>query len=136
MNPKAKRKPPHVNGPLTCSLLHASNSATLDQGIAVGFTPGGVVQMGAWWFTRDRILLTDLAVRTGAFHWGMAGILYLTGVPHCWWAQEIDENDVERMAAIHRDSAWQSLWELPAVVVSVDLWRLLLATRAVVLYLT
>ena len=43
-------------------------------------------------------------------------------------AQEIDENDLEKMAAIHGDSAWQPEWELLAIVVSVDLWRPRLAT--------
>ena len=38
-------------------------------------------------------------------------------------AQEIDEHDVERMAASHGDPAWQPKWELLAVFVSVDLWR-------------
>ena len=82
--------------------------------------------MGAWWSTRDRTLLRDLAVRTDASPWSMAGILYLTGVPRSWGAQEIDENDLERMPATHGDSAW-----LPAFVMSFDLWRPLLARRAV-----
>ena len=40
------------------------------------------------------------------------------------------------MAAIRGESAWQPEWELQAIVVSVDLWRLLLATRAVALVQT
>ena len=48
-------------------------------------------------------------------------------------AQDIDENNLERMAAIHGDSEWQPEWELLAGVVSVDLWRPLFETRAVAL---
>ena len=73
----------------------------------------------------------DLSVRTEASPWSMAGILHLEGVPHSWWAQEIDGNDLERMATIHDHAVWQQKWELPAFVVSVDLWRPLLATGAV-----
>ena len=86
--------------------------------------------------SRQKPFLRDLAVRTGASSLGTAGILYLKGVPHSWWAQEIDENDLEWMAVIHGDSAWQAEWELLAIVVSGDLWRPLLATRAVALVQT
>ena len=49
----------------------------------------------------------------------MTGILHLRGVPHSWCAQEIDENDLARIAGM-----------------SVGLWRPLLATRAVALVQT
>ena len=41
-----------------------------------------------------------------------------------------------RPTAILGDSAWQLEWELPAIVVSFDLWRPTLATRAVALVQT
>ena len=53
------------------------NCVTLDEGIVVGHTyASGVLQMGAWWATRDRTLRS------------IAGILHTRCVPHSWWAKK------------------------------------------------
>ena len=99
-----------ANGPLACSLPHASQLRHAGSGLLY------VLHKGAWWPTRDKTLLRYLPVCTDASPWGMASILYLKSVPHSWWAQETDENDLARMAAMHGGTAWQPEWELLAIV--------------------
>ena len=71
---EANRKPAKRKRPYT-----HHNCVTLDQGIAVRFTYARrcFFQSGAWWSTRDRTLVRDLAVRTDASSRCMAGTLYL-----------------------------------------------------------
>ena len=110
MNPKKLNASQlRVNGPPTYSLPRTSKLRYAGAGNCCWDYPyqGVFFQLGAWWCTRHSTLLRDLAVSTDASLWGMAGTLYLKGVPHSWWAQEIDENYLERMAAVHGDPAWQ-----------------------------
>ena len=111
-----------VDGPLTCSLLHASQLRCAGTGHGK-WVPGGPLFSE----TLQSAQTSLLGAWQASFTLKCAALLV---------AQEIDENDLERMAVIHRDSAWQAEWELLAIVVSVDLWRPLLATRAVTLVQT
>ena len=82
---EAKRKPATRERP---SHLLVATPITLDQGIVVGVCPRHAVFFKLVLGGRGRTLLRDFAVRTDASPWDMAGILYLEGVPHSWWAKK------------------------------------------------
>ena len=88
------------------------NCVTLDQGITVGFGNARRPSSNGCLVVHSRTLLRDLAVRTDHPLPERCAALP-------WWAKEIGENHLERMAAIHGDSARQPEWELLAIVVSI-----------------
>jgi hypothetical protein len=59
------------------------------------------------------------AFRTDASPWGLGGVLYAEGSkPIAYWADELSELDLERFNASLGDPAFQSEWELLAVLIS------------------
>ena len=48
---------------------------------------------------------------------------FATGTVHGYWADELSDLDVARFGAARGDPAWQTEWEMLAVLISLEVWK-------------
>ena len=72
-------------------------------------------------------------IRTDASPWGMGGVLFdfASGAILGYWADALSEDDLARFGATKGDPAFQTEWELLAVVVSLAIWEKKLSNRKI-----
>ena len=60
----------------------------------------------------------SFTIQTDASPWGMGGILWGPQGAVAWWAQDLQEEDFNFLGATPGDPAWQTEWELVAIILS------------------
>ena len=60
--------------------------------------------------------------RLDASPWGIGGILVVDGTPSEWFADKVQNGDLKALKANRGESAYNTLWEAPAMLVAMRLW--------------
>ena len=60
----------------------------------------------------------SFTIQTDASPWGMGAVLWGANGPVAWWAQELQPEDFAFLQATPGDPAWQTEWEMLAIIVS------------------
>ena len=64
-----------------------------------------------------------LQVTCDASPWGIGGVLFVQGAPAAWFADDLQQCDLDRFQATKGDSAFTTVWEALAILVALRLWR-------------
>ena len=73
----------------------------------------------------------SFTIQTDASPWGMGAVLWGANGPVAWWAQELQPEDFAFLQATPGDPAWQTEWEMLAIIVSLTTFSKFIRHKAV-----
>lgn len=73
----------------------------------------------------------SFTIQTDASPWGMGAVLWGANGPVAWWAQELQPEHFAFLQATPGDPAWQTEWEMLAIIVSLTAFSKFIPHKAV-----